>query len=122
MTLEVTGLLGLKIGTVVAGLVGGVASLAFTTHLTPKAGFTAVLGGAICAGVFTPAVATFLSMSGSMESALAFILGVCGMNLVGGLFKVSEAFRNKPVSTFKELIALIPFRFNSRDRNTPPDL
>lgn len=122
MTPELPDLLGLKIGTIAAGLVGGVASLAFITNLTPKAGFTAVLGGTICAGFFTPAVAAFLSVTGSMESALAFILGVCGMNFVGGLFKISEAFRNKPVSTFKELLAFIPFRGARNDRKSPPDL
>ncbi len=115
MSIELPSLLGLKIGTVAAGLVGGVASLAFITNLTPKAGFTAVLGGALCAGFFTPAAASYLSMTGSMENALAFFLGVCGMNLVGGLFKISHSFRTNPVSTFKELLALLPFRPGSRD-------
>lgn len=111
MSVELPSLLGLKIGTIFAGLIGGVASLAFITNLTPKAGFTAVLGGSICAGVFTPAAAGFLSIDGSMENALAFFLGVCGMNLVGGLFKLSDSFRNQPISTFKELMALLPFPF-----------
>lgn len=107
-------LLGLKIGTVAAGLIGGVASLAFITNLTPRAGFTAVLGGAICAGLLTPAAAAYLTLDGAMENALAFFLGVCGMNFVGGLFKVSETFRNNPVSTFKELLGLLPPRWTGQ--------
>lgn len=114
MSFELPSLLGLKIGTIAAGLIGGVASLAFITNLTPRAGFTAVLGGAICAGIFTPAAASFLAVSGSVENALAFFLGVCGMNFVGGLFKLSERFRNSPVSTFKELIELLPIRFGRK--------
>lgn len=115
---ELPSLLGLKVGTVFAGLVGGVASLAFITNLTPRAGFTAVLGGAICAGVLTPAAASYLALSGAMENALAFFLGVCGMNFVGGFFKVSDSFRARPISTFKELLDLLPFRLGRKDQ--PP--
>jgi len=107
MQSELPSLLGLKIGTVFAGLIGGVASLAFITNLTPKAGFMAVIGGAICAGYLTPAAAAYLSMTGSMENALAFFLGVCGMNMVGGIFKVSENFRQNPSNTFKEILAIL---------------
>jgi len=111
---ELPSLLGLKIGTVCAGLLGGVASLAFISNLTPRAGFAAVLGGSICAGFLTPAAASALSMTGAMENALAFFLGVCGMNLVGGLFKLSDAFKDSPVGTFKELLALLPFQLGSK--------
>ncbi len=116
---ELPSLLGLKIGTVLVGLAGGVASLAFITNLTPRAGFTAVLGGSVCAGVFTPAAASFLSMTGSMENALAFFLGVCGMNFVGGLFKLSDSFRDRPISTFKQLLDLLPIRWGRKDQ--PPE-
>ncbi len=107
MQSEIPSLLGLKIGTVVAGLIGGVASLAFITNLTPKAGFTAVIGGAFCAGYVTPALAEYLSVAGPMENALAFFLGVCGMNLVGGIFKLSDRFKQQPEGTFKELWLLL---------------
>lgn len=121
MTPEFPDLLGLKLGTIAAGLIGGVASLAFITNLTPRAGFTAVLGGAICAGLLTPAAAAFLSMSGSMENALAFFLGVCGMNLVGGMFKISEAFKNNPVSTFQEILALLPVKVQRSHKKKPSE-
>jgi len=107
MSEDFFGLFGLKFGTIIAGTIGGVASLAFITDLTPKAGFTAVIGGAICAGYLTPAAASFLSMTGSMENALAFFLGVCGMNLVGGLFRLSDAFKTRPLSTFQDIVRLI---------------
>lgn len=120
MPSELPSLLGLKIGTVAAGLIGGVASLAFITNLTPRAGFTAVLGGSICAGVFTPAAASFLSMTGSMENALAFFLGVCGMNFVGGLFKISDSFRDRPIKTFQEVLDLLPIRWGRKDQSVKP--
>lgn len=104
---ELPSLMGLKIGTVLAGLIGGVASLAFITNLTPKAGFAAVLGGSVCAGYLTPAVSSYLSATGPMENALAFFLGVCGMNFVGGLFKVSALFKEQPFATFKDLLAIL---------------
>ena len=121
MTPDDPSLLGLKIGTVMAGLIGGVASLAFITNLTPRAGFTAVLGGAICAGLLTPAAAAYLAMTGSMENALAFFLGVCGMNFVGGMFKISEGFMNSPVATFKELLSLLPFRWAQQQTEQQTD-
>lgn len=89
--------LGVKTSTFVAGLVGGVLALSMMPKLTFRKSVTAVIGGGACAVYATPIVADVVSMTDrSLENGLAFVLGVCGMNVLGGLFKLSERWRDKP--------------------------
>ena len=95
--------LGLKLATVVAGFVGGVVSLSMIRDLTVLGAIGTVLGGTACAAYLTPIALHYTGLAGSLEHALAFFLGVCGMNGVAGVFKVSERFRTKPVETVIQL-------------------
>jgi uncharacterized membrane protein len=90
-------LIGAKISAIVAGFVGGVVSLAMIRDLTPKIAVTTVIGGTACAAYLTPLIVEYLDLGGSnVENALAFLTGVCGMNGVAGVFKISERFRANP--------------------------
>jgi len=95
--------LGIKLAAVVAGLAGGVASLAFLSNFTPKQGFTAIIGGAACAAYITPSIALKFDLVGSTENAVAFLLGVGGMNIIGGIFKLTAGFREKPLETVADI-------------------
>lgn len=95
--------LGLKAGVVIAGLVGGVVSLSLVRDLTPLKAFGTVLGGTACAAYLTPIALEYTGFSGATEHALAFFLGVCGMNGVAGVFKLSQRFREKPGETFQAI-------------------
>jgi len=95
--------LGLKLATVVAGFIGGVVSLSMIRDLTPLKAFGTVLGGTACAAYLTPIALHYTGLAGGAEHALAFFLGVCGMNGVAGVFKVSERFRAKPIETVMQL-------------------
>ena len=54
-------------------------------------------GGGACAAYATPIMAEIVGLqSREMENGLAFVLGVVGMNILGGLFKLSEKWRQKP--------------------------
>ncbi len=89
--------LGLRVSSLVAGLVGGVLALSMMPKLTFRKSVTAVIGGGACAGYATPIVADVLSLaSRNVENGLAFVLGVVGMNILGGLFKLSERWRERP--------------------------
>jgi hypothetical protein len=89
--------LGLKVSTLVAGLVGGVLAMSMMPQLTLKKSLAAVFGGAGCAAYATPIAAEVLGMtSRHFENGLAFGLGVVGMNVLGGVFKLSERWREKP--------------------------
>jgi hypothetical protein len=88
---------GIKTSAVVAGFVGGVVSLAMIRDLTPKVAITTVIGGTACAAYLTPLIIEYLDLGGSnLENALAFLTGVCGMNGVAGVFKLSERFKANP--------------------------
>jgi hypothetical protein len=95
--------LGLKSGAVVAGFVGGVVSLSMLRDLTPLRAVGTVLGGTACAAYLTPLAIEYSGLSGSSEHALAFFLGVCGMNGVAGVFKISEKFKTNPAETMAEI-------------------
>lgn len=90
-------LIGAKISAIVAGFVGGVVSLAMIRDLTPKVAITTVIGGTACAAYLTPLIVSYFNLGGSdLENALAFLTGVCGMNGVAGVFKLSEKFKANP--------------------------
>ena len=95
--------LGVKMTLVVAGLVGGVASLAFVSSYSPKEGFAAIIGGTACAAYLTPIIAAKFNVMGSTENAIAFLLGIGGMNIIGGLFKLSAGFRKDPLRTVSDI-------------------
>jgi Kef-type K+ transport system membrane component KefB len=89
--------LGLKVSSLVAGLVGGVLALSMMPHLTWRRAMAAVVGGGACAAYATPIAAEVLGLaSRHMENGLAFILGVIGMNILGGIFRLSEKWRDRP--------------------------
>lgn len=98
-------LFGVKLSAVIAGFVGGVVSLAMIRDLTPKIAVTTVIGGTACAAYLTPLIVDYLELGGSnLENALAFLTGVCGMNGVAGVFKISERFRASPsINALKNL-------------------
>jgi hypothetical protein len=95
--------LGVKAGAVVAGFVGGVVSLSLIRNLTPLSAVGTVLGGTACAAYLTPIVLEYTGLNGSMEHALAFLLGIVGMNGVAGVFKISERFKSQPIDTITTL-------------------
>mgnify|MGYP000707449572 CR=1 FL=1 len=92
-------LLGLKAATLVAGLIGSIASLAYMRDLTPGKAGLAVIVGTGCAAYVTPLVMGWMNLTGSSgENAAAFIVGVVGMNLVGALYKGGERLQKRGIN------------------------
>lgn len=91
-------LLGLKAATLLAGMIGSIASLAYMRDLTPLRAALAVIIGTGCAAYVTPLMEGWMNLSGSNgENAAAFIVGVVGMNLVGALYKGGEALERRGI-------------------------
>ena len=89
--------LGVKVSSLVAGLVGGVMALSMMPQLTFRKALAAVIGGGACAAYAPPIIVELISLDNrNLENGLAFVLGVVGMNILGGLFKISEKWRDKP--------------------------
>lgn len=89
--------LGLKPSTLIAGLIGGIMALSMMPKLTVRKAVAAVVGGVACAAYVTPLVAEWVGLeSRNLENGLAFGLGVIGMNVLGGIFKLSERWRDRP--------------------------
>lgn len=93
--------LGLKFSTLLAGFVGGLVSLSFLKDLTRFQAILAVFTGIASAGYLTPALQLWIQVGPELENAVAFVIGLCGMNIIPGLLFVSERFRANPVSFLK---------------------
>lgn len=91
------GMLGVKYGTLVAGAIGGLISLHHIEELSGWGRMLAILSGMAVAGYGTPVMDAWLDLSPSLENAVAFFLGLTAMNIIPGLLKVSELFRNDPL-------------------------
>lgn len=78
------GILGIKPAQMVAGLIGGVISLAFVRDLKRWQMALAVLAGGGCASYLTPVLASYLHLGDNLQAqnGMAFVLGLCGMNIV----------------------------------------
>lgn len=88
---------GIRLASLVAGLAGGILSLSMLPRLTFRKALTAVFGGAACAAYVTPLAVEYLGIaSRNLENGMAFGLGVVGMNILGGVFALSERWRDNP--------------------------
>lgn len=79
---------GIKIIVIAAGFCGGVISLAFISDLPRSVRYTAILAGLSSAIAFTPVAIYFWRFLGDFEPAVAFILGIGGMSIVGKIHAI----------------------------------
>lgn len=94
---------GVKVASVIAGLIGGVVSLAYVPGLTPGKAFLAVVAGASSAGYLTPIVVNYLGLSAEQGHGVAFLLGLMALNVLAGFFRIGERFREKPGEILENL-------------------
>lgn len=95
--------LSIKVSAVVAGVIGGVISLSFIRDLTLLKAFFAILTGAASAGYITPLIVNGFDLALELEHAVAFLNGFLAMNVLAGIFKVTERFREKPLETLRDI-------------------
>ncbi len=87
---------GLKAGTLLAGFLGSVVSLRFLQTLTVVQAVLAVITGAVVAGYTAPIVQLYLSLSAPVEHGVGFLLGLTSMNLVPGVVRLTDKFKEDP--------------------------
>lgn len=106
MSDPIEALMGVKGSAVLAGLVGGIVSLSFMRDLTPVKAVLATLSGAASAAYLTPLVVHYLDVEAPAEHAVAFLAGLIGMNILAGVFKLSERFKQRPLDTIRDVQSL----------------
>lgn len=89
--------LGIKLGAVLAGMIGGILSLSYIQSLTLWGRVLAVFSGAAVAGYGTPVIDAWVNMPPDAENAMAFFLGLTAMNIIPGLIRISEMFKSDPL-------------------------
>lgn len=82
MTEPVSSILGIKLGTTIAGFFGGVVSLAFVQNLTRTQAVMAVLVGTLTAAYLTPVVVEKLAVTPELQNGAAFVIGLCAMSII----------------------------------------
>lgn len=93
MSLEIP---GIKLGILIAGVAGGVVCLSYVKPLNKWQGVLAVFTGAVTSVYLTPIATKYFSMEGPTENGVAFLVGLVAMNILPGIIKLSERFREKP--------------------------
>lgn len=99
--------LGIKLPVVIAGFVGSLAALPYLNAKTPLQKLSCLVGGTASAAYLTPLALVFFSTpTQALHGGLAFVMGIVGMNIIGGIFKVSDKFKNEPLVILNKLRGL----------------
>lgn len=99
MTEPVSSVLGIKLSTVVAGFAGGVVSLAFVQKLNRWQAACAVVVGCFTATYLNPVVDAKLAIiQPEFANCTAFVIGLCGMNIVPAIKAIVAKFTQQAES------------------------
>lgn len=102
MTEPVSSVLGIKLGTVVAGFAGGVVSLAFVQKLNRWQAVGAVVVGALTATYLTPVVVEKMGIAQpEFVNCTAFVIGLCAMNIVPAIKAAVSKFTQQEQAGFQ---------------------
>lgn len=83
MAEPISSAIGIKLSSTIAGFAGGIVSLAFIKGLTRFQAVMAVVVGALTANYLTPfAVYKLGVVQPQFQSGMAFVLGLCAMNII----------------------------------------
>lgn len=93
-----------RLPVIAAGVIGGILSVTMMPQLTFRRAVTAVIGGVACAAYLTPLLAEYMGVgSRNLENGIAFALGIGGMHIVAGIFRLATRFREDPAAVIKDL-------------------
>lgn len=95
--------LGLKISTLIAGLVGGLISLSYQKQMKWYKAVAIIIVGGITAAYTTPLLVTLFSMGQPLEHSLAFIMGLLGMRLTTAIIVGIEKIAENPAEFIRKL-------------------
>lgn len=85
--------LGVKYAWTLAGLAGGIVSLSFLKNLTRWQAFLAFFTGGAAANYLTAPACGWLNVSNEQyQYGVAFVIGVCAMNIIPALQSVVSRF------------------------------
>lgn len=83
---------GIKLATLVGGFLGALVSLKFIDGLGRWQRGTTVLAGAVASAYVTPLILAGFDLSGHLEGAVAFLVGLFGMSFGGAVIKAMPDF------------------------------
>lgn len=98
--------LGIKGATIIAGFAGAVVSLSFVKELSKTQMVIAVVVGSVTAAYLTPFILASMHLSKELQNGGAFIIGLTAMNIIPGLLKLTELFRQDPWSVTENIPVL----------------
>lgn len=100
---QIADALGVKGATVVAGFAGAVVSLSFVKELSKTQMVVAVIVGSVTAAYLTPFLLASMNLPSEMQNGGAFIIGLTAMNIIPGMLKLTEWFRQDPWAVLDRL-------------------
>lgn len=88
--------LGIKAAWTLAGLAGGIVSLSFLKNLTRWQAFLAFFTGGAAANYLTAPACGWMNISNEQyQYGIAFVIGVCAMNIIPALQSFVKSFLQK---------------------------
>lgn len=87
---------GIKIASLVFGLVGAALGISYTPEMTKRQMAAAVLAGITCAGLCPQIVEQWYHLSPIANNLLAFVFGIGGMFIIPGLLTLWRGFSQDP--------------------------
>lgn len=105
--------MGLKLAFILAGFLGGIASVLYRGEKSLTRASALVFSGTITTAYTTPLVVDKFSLSAGSSYGAAFIVGILGMYIVGGIITFGEALKKDPLIALKRLFNL---NSNSNDQ------
>lgn len=94
--------IGLKASSLVAGFAGSLVRLALWPRVTLWRSVISVLAGTLCAAYLTPLALHYYSAPQHLENAVAFVLGLVGMDISGRLLRWAKRLKLKLSTTEKD--------------------
>ena len=99
---------GIRVAGLVAGFFGAVVSLSFIQGLTRTQAVISAVTGFLASAYLTPLAVLlaehyFAPLPTVVQNGFAFIVGLIGMSLLGGLVKGARLFRDDPSGFLRRL-------------------
>lgn len=96
-----------KIGHIITGGIAGAMALIFNKYPRSKReklkAFAIVFGGAVTTAFLTPLALVYIPVLQKAEYGVAFIIGLFGMGVLEGVYKIMQAFIVDPYGTIVKL-------------------
>lgn len=98
----------IRLGHLITGAIAGAIALVFNKYPRTRSekvkAYSLVCGGAIVTAYLTPALLLWQEWLIGAEYGVAFIIGLFGMGLLEGIYKIIQSFITNPLGIIEQIV------------------